>query len=478
MKSNSNRLFKKQSAYLIILFIVILAFLFPSLSGLFVQQQEGSNENNTNTTKTWSEVDVADYGPNSDDSKDDTSSTKTTDETRPEINITDYGANADDSKDDTSSIQAAIDAAAGKNGIVLIPAGTFLINTDPETGSLNVKDNIEINMDEKTILKSIPNGLPIYRMLTIYNRENVKITGGTLIGDRYKHEGTEGEFGHGIYIGGNSSEITISNVRAQDFWGDGFFVEGNASQETYPSSITIDNVESHNNRRQGISITAGKQIVVKNSIFSGTNGTPPAAGIDLERDPPYSLPLEEVELLNNEVFNNEGYGISFIYASNSSAQKNIVKNNKKGGIYIGGGVEQGIAKNNTVDDNFISENGLGIFVNFSTQNNISNNVIEKSKKDGIVLINHVGQNRLVKNLVRDNQGNGLYIWGGLHDQSGIVVQQNKISKNSKAGIAVLNVLDATITDNDLLDNAGAGLHREEAKESTIERNKSQGNGSN
>ncbi|MET1031592.1 right-handed parallel beta-helix repeat-containing protein [Domibacillus tundrae] len=395
----------------------------------------------------------------------------------PEFDATVYGAVPNDSKDDTKALQAAINAAAAKKGIVRIPAGTFLINTDPQTGTLHVQDGSDIRMDSKTILKSIPNDLPIYRVFTVYNQKNVKISGGTLIGDRYDHQGTEGEFGHGIFIGGHSSQVTVSKVTAKDFWGDGFIIEGDAKTGDYPTKIAIYDSTGHNNRRQGLSITAGKDIIVKNNTFSKTNGTAPEAGIDLERDPPFDLPLENVSLLNNTVVDNNGYGIMFVYASENNAENNVVKNNKEGGVYIGGSQDSGAANNNTVRNNSITGNeGNGIFINFSTANSIISNKIEKSTKDGISLLNHVGQNRVSNNLVRQNEGNGISIWGGLNDQSGIVVQSNEVRANSKTGLAITDVSDATITGNQLLGNKKDGITLKDVKGSTVEENTSKENG--
>ena len=53
--------------------------------------------------------------------------------------VTDFGAKADGSNDDTGAFQKALDAAAGKGGIVLAPAGTYLI-----AGSLTVPQGVTL----------------------------------------------------------------------------------------------------------------------------------------------------------------------------------------------------------------------------------------------------------------------------------------------------------------------------------------------
>lgn len=394
----------------------------------------------------------------------------------PDIYVTDYGAVPDDDKDDTKAIQAAMDKAGGGRGIVRIPAGTFHINTDPKTGSLLVPSESHIRLDKRAVLQSIPNSSPIYRIFTIYNQKKIKIEGGTLIGDRYEHEGTDGEFGHGVFIAGSSRNIRISEVIAKNFWGDGFIIEGDASKGTYPVRITLDGVVGHNNRRQGLSITAGKQIAVKNSVFSKTNGTAPAAGIDLERDPPFDLPLEDVLITDNILSGNDGYGLAFVYASGNSAEGNIIRRNKEGGIYIGGSQDTGKAHDNKIANNMVKENHVGIFINFSTANQISGNVIKQNKTDGISLTNHVGQNKLLHNTIQRNGKTGISIWGGLHDQTGIKVQSNTIEENGQHGVSVMDVSDAAITDNHITDNKESGLIVKEARSSKVDDNTVNGNG--
>ncbi|WP_338752830.1 right-handed parallel beta-helix repeat-containing protein [Bacillus sp. FJAT-52991] len=395
-----------------------------------------------------------------------------------EVSVITYGAKPNDSKDDTAAIQAAIQAVSDEKGIVRFPAGTFLIDTHPNTGSLQMKHNLTIILDEKTILKSIPNNSPVYRMFTIYNDNNVTITGGTLIGDRYQHQGSTGEYGYGIYIGGNSNRITISNVKTKDFWGDGFIIEGDESANIYPTNIELTNCVATNNRRQGISITAGKNITVKNSTFSRSNGTAPEAGIDVERNYPFNLPLENVRLENNQLLNNNGYGLSFIYASNNLAKNNLIKGNQKGGVYLGGKVNEGETKNNSLLNNVISNNGNssdastgnGINVNFAPANQIIGNIIKENTRSGIHLVNHVGENIIQNNRINKNGRNGIYIWGGLYNQSGIVVQFNEINSNQATGLSLLSVTQAKVIENRIISNKGVGIYVENAKESIIERN--------
>jgi polygalacturonase len=55
-------------------------------------------------------------------------------------NIRDYGAMGDGATLDTAALQATVDACAGDGGIVLVPAGTFLI------GSIELKTNVTLRL--------------------------------------------------------------------------------------------------------------------------------------------------------------------------------------------------------------------------------------------------------------------------------------------------------------------------------------------
>lgn len=93
--------------------------------------------------------------------------------------------------------------------------------------------------------------------------------------------------GYLIAISG-SKNITIDGTKVSKAWGDGINIQYLTSETTLPTytrtphNITIKNVISDMNRRQGLSIEAGVDIVIKNSEFTNTSGTAPQSGIDLE----------------------------------------------------------------------------------------------------------------------------------------------------------------------------------------------------
>jgi len=190
-----------------------------------------------------------------------------------EVDVTTYGATANDSTDDTASIQKAINTGAAT---VIIPDGTYMINGGTK---ILPKSNQLIQMGKNTVLKAIPTSSAYYSIINLTDVKNVEISGGTIIGERYEHTGTTGEYGYGISICNGTNNITIRDITIKDCWGDGIFI---GSGPTPARNIYLDNVICDNNRRQGMSITFAENVIVNNCTFKNTNGTAPEAGIDVE----------------------------------------------------------------------------------------------------------------------------------------------------------------------------------------------------
>ena len=217
------------------------------------------------------------------------------------INVKDFGAKGDGKADDTEAIQKTIDQTASKGGgKVYVPDGVYMIRADVpsstqstkyllDEGGIALQDNIHLILSQGTRLKAFPSSRNQYVIVRIYAKNNVTIEGGTIEGERYEHSGTTGEWGYGIAVSGGK-DIVIKNLTAKDCWGDGINLKnlqakpdaGIPPEEYLPVNVTIDNVRCLNNRRQGLSIEGGLNLRVSGSEFSFTNGTGPAAGIDIE----------------------------------------------------------------------------------------------------------------------------------------------------------------------------------------------------
>lgn len=216
------------------------------------------------------------------------------------LNVRDAGAIGDGVADDTAAIQRAFKAS----NCVLIPKGVYRINT--QTG-IQVKSNQTIAFEEGATLKAIPNGEEFYRILSIQEVQNVKILGGSFIGDRYSHLGKSGEWGTGIYIASNSRDITIKGSRFENFWGDGLYIGGDIP----PNDIFIDDIVCENNLRSGISVTSAINLEISNSQFNNSNGKSPQTGINIEPNSQGDI-CKEIKIDNVKCYHNSGIGISFL----------------------------------------------------------------------------------------------------------------------------------------------------------------------
>ncbi|HJV90101.1 MAG TPA: right-handed parallel beta-helix repeat-containing protein [Holophagaceae bacterium] len=354
------------------------------------------------------------------------------DPTSPQVfRVTDaaYGAKGDGSTDDTAALQKAMDAAAGTGGKVVVPAGTYMVNA---LVSVFLKSNMTLAMDPGAVLKAIPNGASNYDILMVSGASHVSITGGTLLGDRAAHTGTTGEWGHGISIK-NSQSVVLEGVTARECWGDGFYIGLNSKD------ITLCNVLSDHNRRQGIAITSADGVVVRGSTFSNTNGTPGETGLDIEPN--------TGETVNNVLIT------ACTFTGNAG-----------GGISVGVPIAhtgQAWVTNVVIDGNL-------------TQNNGVSTVQPGSEFKGIEVSNCVGT-RVTGNTALDNKGIGILCRNGANNS---ILTGNIVRRTIGHGIEEYLCSGNTITGNTSTDNTGHGIYSTSCTGSVISGNTVSGNGLN
>lgn len=216
------------------------------------------------------------------------------------VNVKDKGAKGNGRSDDTAAIQAAIDAAGGSHGTVLVPDGVYMVEAVTKR-RLTLKSNMTFKMSPGAVIKAIPNGAIRYFVLSISGVVNVTVTGGTLEGDRDKHKGEAGEWGIGLYIGPGARNITVNNLNSNNMWGDGFYVQG-------ARGVTLCQVSADHNRRQGLSVIEANNMVVTHSVFKNTKGTLPSAGIDLEPNEA-TQKITNIQIRHSKFIDNAGGGI-------------------------------------------------------------------------------------------------------------------------------------------------------------------------
>lgn len=265
--------------------------------------------------------------------------------------------------DMTAAIQNAVNAASK----VRIPDGIYSINATrvaPFAGAkcgIQIPSYREIILDEGASLIAIANASDNYAVFCSYDTSNVSIAGGYLYGERVKHtaspaHGEPDQHGFGIDFRGVSMG-RISNVISHNFVGDGFYI-GRGATGTFSNNIVIDNVESNNNVRQGLSITGANNVKVLNSLFRNTNGTTPAAGIDIESN---SSELAQINILIHgcRFLDNVGSGVNILRGQNVTVSDCYFYGNR-GGHNIMGSVGGAASSNIKLVNNVYSNSTYNV----------------------------------------------------------------------------------------------------------------------
>lgn len=205
---------------------------------------------------------------------------------------------------------------------VYISSGTFwLASTDESSKSpaiVLMPSNTKVHND--AIFAALPGTQEQSFLFNFWGVSDCLWEGGVIKGDLNTHKKDDGQQGYGLAIRG-AKNITIRNVECSDCWGDGINLQY-GGVHGHNENIIIENVKCDRNRRQGVSIEDGINVVVRNSVFSNTGqdrGHSPMKGIDIE--PWYEQAMiQDIRIENCKLINNAGGGLgcSFIKPTDSS----------------------------------------------------------------------------------------------------------------------------------------------------------------
>lgn len=213
-----------------------------------------------------------------------------------------------DKNDATKALQQAIDSGAEK--IIVSNTGSDWI-----VAPITLRSNLELVVADGVTIRAKKGefkGLHD-KLFTAKDAENIIVRGeGKVVlmmnkkdyqdKANYKHS----EWRNILSFLG-CKNIVIKDITLKSSGGDGlYFSYGAARPACY--DIVIDNVRALDNHRQGISVISAKNLLIKNSSFSNTDGTPPNSGIDFE--PNLTSNILENCVIEHCVFNgNVGAGI-------------------------------------------------------------------------------------------------------------------------------------------------------------------------
>lgn len=245
----------------------------------------------------------------------------------------------------TDNIQKAIDWAISEGyGIIHLPKGHYLIGkygNDIYQAGIVLTSNMAFLLDKDATIEMAPNNKWNYCAIAINNEAHVLVSGGTILGDRDNHEytprtsdgATSHDEGHLICINGDSEFVTVENMVLGKANGDGILMVGSAKgEEQKLKNIDIKRNNFSDNRRQGISIVGGANILIEDNEIHHTNGTSPQFGIDLEGAGRIN---KDVTIRNNYFHHNTGGDIVNTDGKNVLVENNILTQGETG-KYIDG----------------------------------------------------------------------------------------------------------------------------------------------
>jgi len=253
------------------------------------------------------------------------------------LNVRNFGALGNGTTNDTAAIQRAINALPTDGGTVYVPAGTYMVDA---VKSLRLRSRMHLQLDPAAKLVAIPNAALKANVVLADKVSDVEISGGQIIGERYGHLRTDGEWGHAVMIRG-AKRVTVRDIRLADCYGDGLSIGAASVWNSAPilsEDVVLANVVSHNNRRQALTIGRSKNVRVYDSVFSGTHGVAPECGIDIEPDLPDDGGYTDGVLIENCVIkDNAKYGINIFKSVRNAVIRGctIEKNRSCGLVTVG-----------------------------------------------------------------------------------------------------------------------------------------------
>lgn len=282
-----------------------------------------------------------------------------------EINVVNRGAYGNGTHDDTAAFQEAIDALPSDGGTVFVPVGTYLL--DP-TVMVRLRSRMHLRMASGAVLKAKANAAERAYVLMLHKISEVEISGGEIEGDRDRHNGTTGQWGHGIMVRG-SSRVTIRDILIRKCWGDGICIAASTPTETEPQIASVDVVVANaaclDNRRVGMTIGQARRVKVYDSEFSYNAGITPGCGINMESD--FTNPGASETHIENCVFrHNQANGIQVYRRTvGTTIRRCTIEKNGGYGILTIGAKDVWIALNQIRSNQLI---GIGMR---SSSNNVS-----------------------------------------------------------------------------------------------------------
>lgn len=216
-----------------------------------------------------------------------------------------------DAEDSTAFMQAAIDSGAARVVVPYMDGQDWIVRPITMT-----QDDQTLFFEDKVVVRSKEGSIRGRgtRLFQAIGRNNVSFVGygATLrmgFDDVFVEEyRTRRRRGGDLICVLGSENVLIEGLTLIEARNDGIYVGRDRGGRDYSKNVTVRNVVSDRNIRQGMSIVSVDGMLVENSVFKNTRGGAPMAGIDCETHRPEER-LSNVVIRNCLFLNNSQLGL-------------------------------------------------------------------------------------------------------------------------------------------------------------------------
>ncbi len=221
---------------------------------------------------------------------------------------------------------------ATQNGFdkIVVPPGTYTLGEPTNAAyaaGIELKGNMTFELSDGAVIQMATNDRFNYCVINVANNANITIRGGEIRGDRATHVYAGGgahDEGHGICVWTAASHILIEDTQLHELTGDGVLILGQKMSDTKPEApsthVTIRNNQIHHNRRQGVSVVGGHNVVIANNHIHHIEGTAPQFGIDIEGA---GRSDRDIHIFRNNFHNNAGGDVVTSSGRNTWIEENV-----------------------------------------------------------------------------------------------------------------------------------------------------------
>ncbi len=322
--------------------------------------------------------------------------------------------------------------------------------------AIYIPPNLPTNINACTVIDS-PGSYILTQDITDSNAtECIEIISDDVVlnGNGHTIDGTGS--GYGVYVH-DVSNVIVKNFEVSD-WDKGVFYQNS-------SYGVIDNITAKSNNG-GVEITGNNGPNSYSSIINSNIVNNTGVGI--------SLTFEDNILIDGNLIENNSYsGISLYYSYNNTISNNTIVHNNQEYSYSHAGLYLYYSPNNTITGNYISKNPrYGVYIIKSSYNALSeNDIVFNCGGNAGVSISKGFSNIFESNNISFNTGTGIELWNSNNN----TFLNNIVDSNGYHGTYLFYSDYNYLNNNSINNNGGYGLYLEHSANNDMFNNSVNGN---